>query len=121
MEKLELIKSLQKKIGTHMNPKLKSFKICQTEEDLFIELQTNLSAPLIKKSIHYSNLLANTDFGRIEEMTFITTKNEITDNAKTLIEMSVFQLLLDFPELFKSRFRNTVLKKVKEKRNTIIN
>jgi hypothetical protein len=115
MEKLELIKSFEKKIGNHINPKIKSFKICQTKEDLFIELQNDLNAPPIKKTIHYSNLIVDTDFGRNEKIKTITTRNEITDNATTLINMNVLQLILDFPELFNSSYRNTLFKKVKIK------
>ena len=110
MEKLELIKSLRKKMGNYINPKLRSFKICQTEKELFVELQTNLKAPILKKNIHYCNLLVDTDFGKYELEKTIRIQKEITDNATTLLEMHIFQLLPDFPEIFKSSERENIIK-----------
>jgi hypothetical protein len=110
MEKLELINSLRKKIGHYLNPKLKSFKICQTDKEVFIELQTNIKAPLIKKRIHYCNLFVINDLGNDPFDNTINLDKEITDNATTLLGMKIFQLLPDFPEVFKPRERKNIIK-----------
>jgi hypothetical protein len=101
MEKLVLIMSLRKKLGGHINARLKSFKICQNEREIYVELHKNLKAPQIKKSINYCNLLADSDFGKKEFQTTIHLGKEITDNATTLLSISIVQLIPDFPEIFK--------------------
>jgi hypothetical protein len=110
MEKLELINSLRKKIGHYFNPKLKSFKICQTNKELFVELQTNSRAPIVKKSIHYCNLFVENDYGNNAFDKTINLNKEITDNATTLLGLKIFQLLPDFPEVFKPRERKNIVK-----------
>lgn len=110
MEKLELIHSLRKKIGHYLNPKLKAFKICQTDKEVFVELQTNAKAPLIKKKINYCNLFVINDFGTNAFDNTINLNKEITDNATTLLDLKIFQLLPDFPEIFKPRERKNIIK-----------
>jgi hypothetical protein len=63
-------------------------------------------------------LLVDTDFGKYELEKTIRIQKEITDNATTLLDMKIFQLFPDFPELFKSNFRNSLFKQVNDKRKT---
>lgn len=107
MEKLELIYSLRKKNGNYHNPKLSSFKICQTETQVFVEFQTNTKAQVIIRTIYYCDLFEYGDFGS-DAYNKVSINKEITENVTILLGMTKFQLLPYFPEIFKPRMRKKI-------------
>jgi hypothetical protein len=110
MQKLEILEQFKKLYGDKINPNLLSLKYCQTQTMAFVEMTfVNNSTPIIiDLNFIGGDIIKDEQGNDIDILPMFNPEDDIVDNAKCLIELDSYSLIMCIDHLFTETAANEI-------------
>ena len=103
-EKLEIVNVMKRRFSDWFNPEIKSIKLCQSEELIFLEILFHQN---LGKTLIISNLDFISDHDDLSKIPF-TPEKEITDNAIEFLALDPLTILMCEEKIFKAEIHELI-------------
>jgi hypothetical protein len=110
MQKLEIYDQFKKRFGQQLNPALLSVKYCQSESKAVIELyfKSDSTPIIINLDFMGGKVIVDQDGINNDILPLFEPKDDVIDNAKRLIELDSYSLIICIDGLLLEKVANKI-------------
>jgi hypothetical protein len=102
MEKLEILEQFLQKHGNRINAELSSVKYCQSTEKAMVELYFNTNRKHVRINLDFivDDIVKDDKDNDCETLPLFNPKADIVDNARTLLDLDEYSLIMCIDHIF---------------------